>query len=309
MPAPRRLSLAVADGVELSVVARRLDGPELPVLLVHGLASNARLWDGVAEAIAGAGHPVAAVDQRGHGLSSKPDHGYDFGTLGSDLEQVMEGLGWNGRRPVVAGQSWGGNVVLDMAANRPETLGALVLVDGGTIELRARFADWSTAEAALTPPAFTGTRAADVERWVRARHPTWPESGICATLANLEMLEDGTVRPWLSLANHIEILRHLWDHRPRDLYSRVRCPVTLVMADDGEDPRWMAAKRDEAGAATSALRDSELHWVEGDHDLHAQFPELVSRIVRDISARVEAPATGPFGDRAGGSPGRPAATG
>ena len=48
---------------------RRADGPRRAYLLVHGLASNARLWDGVARRLAGAGHAVAAVDLRGHGRS------------------------------------------------------------------------------------------------------------------------------------------------------------------------------------------------------------------------------------------------
>ncbi len=52
-----------------------------PFLLVHGLASNARTWDGVAARLAAEGHPVVAIDQRGHGLSDKPDDGYDYATV------------------------------------------------------------------------------------------------------------------------------------------------------------------------------------------------------------------------------------
>ena len=51
-----------------------------PFLLVHGLSSNARTWDGVAAELSAAGHPVVAIDQRGHGRSEKPpiSAGYDF---------------------------------------------------------------------------------------------------------------------------------------------------------------------------------------------------------------------------------------
>jgi alpha-beta hydrolase superfamily lysophospholipase len=55
------------DGARLAVRRWRADGA--PILLVHGLASNARTWDGVAEALVAAGHDVAAVDLRGHGAS------------------------------------------------------------------------------------------------------------------------------------------------------------------------------------------------------------------------------------------------
>ena len=282
-PEPARSSLPVADGVELSVITANPDGPRTPVLMVHGLASNARLWDGVAAALAEAGHPVAAVDQRGHGRSSKPDTGYDFATLTSDLVDLIAALGWAERPPVVAGQSWGGNVVLDLAARHPGVISALVMVDGGTIELSARFADWPTCEAALAPPPLIGTPAGDFERMIRSHHPSWPEAGVAGTLANMEVLDDGTIRPWLSRDNHMRILRQLWEHRPRDLYPQVDAPALLLMAADGSNPRWMAGKREEVAAAESGLRRSDIHWIDGDHDLHAQYPDRVAGLIHNLA--------------------------
>jgi pimeloyl-ACP methyl ester carboxylesterase len=109
-------------------------------VLVHGLASNARTWDGVAARLAALGHPVAAVDQRGHGRSDKPDTGYDFATVSADLAAVVAGLGWD--RPLVAGQSWGGNVVLELAVRHPSVAGGIACVDGGTLEVARRFPSW-----------------------------------------------------------------------------------------------------------------------------------------------------------------------
>ncbi len=277
------MTVPVAEGVELSIIPGGLDGPLTPVLLVHGLASNARLWDGVARHLVAAGHPVAAVDQRGHGWSSKPDHGYDFPTITADLAALVTELGWTGRPPMVAGQSWGGNVVLDLAANRPGVASGITLVDGGTIELAARFADWPTAEAALAPPPLIGTAYDDFERMVRAHHPDWPESGIAGSLANMEVLPDGTIRPWLSRENHMRILRNLWEHRPRALYPKVEVPTLILMADDRANPRWMAGKREEVAAAVAGLARSSVHWMEGDHDLHAQHPEKVAGLIHDAT--------------------------
>ena len=54
------------------LAARSFPGDGRPVLLVHGLSSNARLWDAVARHLDG--HPVVAVDLRGHGASAEvPD--------------------------------------------------------------------------------------------------------------------------------------------------------------------------------------------------------------------------------------------
>ena len=104
-----------AGEVEISI--REWAGAERPFVLVHGLASNAQTWDGVAHGLASAGHHVVAFDQRGHGLSDKPDSSYGFEEVTSDLRAVVSSLGV--QQPIVAGQSWGGNVVMHFAAHHP----------------------------------------------------------------------------------------------------------------------------------------------------------------------------------------------
>ncbi|MGH9056347.1 MAG: alpha/beta fold hydrolase [Acidimicrobiales bacterium] len=274
-----------AGGVSLHVLARRLDGADTPVLLVHGLASNARLWDGVADRLAASGHPVAALDQRGHGLSGKPDGGYDFETLTDDLMAVIDHLGWSeeGRTPFVAGQSWGANVVLELVARRSRAVAGLALVDGGTIDLADRFADWPTCEAAMAPPSIEGITGASFEQMIRSHHPDWPEEGIDGTLANVEVLDDGTIRPWLSRTNHMRILRHMWDQHPSQLYPLVTVPVLLLPAEDRSNQRWMNGKRDAVAAAGASLARSVTRWTAGDHDLHAQHPGLVAGLIHDAT--------------------------
>ena len=68
---------------------RRAAGAGRPFLLVHGLASNARLWDGVSARLAEAGHEVAAVDLRGHGRLEQTTDGYDTATAADDLAALI----------------------------------------------------------------------------------------------------------------------------------------------------------------------------------------------------------------------------
>src|SRR5919201_4654241 len=105
------------DGVTLHVRDWGGEASALAVVLLHGLSSNARIWDRVAPRLAAAGLRPVAFDQRGHGESEQPDSGYDFTTVTSDLGHALGALGI--RRPLLAGHSWGGNVALQYAAEHP----------------------------------------------------------------------------------------------------------------------------------------------------------------------------------------------
>ena len=252
-------------------------------LLVHGLASNARMWDGVALHLALAGCSVISVDQRGHGHSDKPDSGYDFARVTADLVALIEHEGLD--RPVVVGQSWGGNVVVDLAWRYPDQIRGVCAVDGGFIELGEKFPSWSACAKALEPPALVGMKATRIEGFMRSAHPSWPEEGIQGSMANFEIRPDGTIAPWLTLERHMLILRALWEHRPSSLYPEIPVPVMLAPADSGHDPDWTADKRRGVEQAERELPISRTHWyAPADHDLHAQHPDRLAAHLLDAVA-------------------------
>ncbi len=84
----------------LSFHYREFGGRGQPLVLLHGLASNARIWDMTAPLLAER-FRVLALDQRGHGLSGKPDDGYDFQSVAGDLHAFREAIGLE--RPALAG--------------------------------------------------------------------------------------------------------------------------------------------------------------------------------------------------------------
>lgn len=267
---------------DLRLAVRRWDGDARPTfVLVHGLASNARLWDGVAAHLHAAGHGVVALDQRGHGHSDAPDGGYDFATVTEDLRLLLDELGIT--RPVLAGQSWGGNVVLEAAARFGTRLVGVAGVDGGTIDLQQRFSDWDDCAEQLAPPSFDGVTWAELEGRIRGHHPDWPEAGISGTLANFVEQPDGSVRARLRRDLHLQILRALWEHRPPERYGVIDRPVLLIPADTG-DASWTADKRRDIDAAVDALPRGRAHWLAGDHDLHAEQPAVVAGVLLDAVA-------------------------
>ena len=92
------------------------------LVLLHGLASNARFWELTAPHLA-KGFRVLALDQRGHGASAKPDTGYDFSTVAADVASFVQSLGL--KRPILVGHSWGGNVGMQVAGDYPSLLAGL----------------------------------------------------------------------------------------------------------------------------------------------------------------------------------------
>ncbi len=256
----------------LRIHLRQWPGEGVPFVLLHGLASNCRTWEGVARHLHGAGHPVVAVDQRGHGLSDKPEAGYGFEEVTADLAELLQILSLEDR-PVLAGQSWGGNVVLEFAARYPGVTRGLVLVDGGFLEPSARpGATWERVSQELRPPSLAGKRREEIAARLREAHPDWGEEGIEATLGNFEMLPDGTVRPWLTLDRHMAILRALWDHHPPSLYGDVVEPVLITPAEAGEG-EWLRQKRVLVEKAAGRLTRCRVHWFPAtDHDVHVHRP-------------------------------------
>jgi pimeloyl-ACP methyl ester carboxylesterase len=88
------------------------DGP--PLLLVHGWPQTWYAWRMVMPALA-RDFSVVAVDQRGIGLSDKPQDGYDTGTLASDLVALMDALGH--RRFALYGTDTGMPIAYALAAD------------------------------------------------------------------------------------------------------------------------------------------------------------------------------------------------
>lgn len=266
--------VAGSDGTELNVHRWRGRVDEAPFLLVHGLASNLRMWDGVARRLSAAGHPVASVDQRGHGRSDKPDEGYDFATVSGDLAAVIVALGYD--RPIVVGQSWGGNVVVELAAGHLVPLRGAACVDGGWIDLSG-FESWDDCEKAMAPPRTAGLPADDLEAMIRGRNSGWPEEGIQGALACFEVRADGTIAPWLTYDRHIEILRAMWEERVGDLYPNIDVPVLLLPCDDGSP--WTEHKRGAVAVAEERLGVSRTVWFDAGHDVHAERPDDVAGVL------------------------------
>jgi len=254
-------------------------------VLLHGLSSNSRIWDLTAPYLLER-FRVIAIDQRGHGLSDKPDEGYGFKNVTADVAELLELLVV--KRPVVVGHSWGGAVAVQFAASYPDAPVAIVLVDGGFTELSQRVT-WEAAQEQMRPPEIDGV---PVERFVgfMKKWPQlqdiWSDDIKEMVLSNFEVREDGTIARHLSVPKHMMIARELYEQKTSDLYPRVRCPALLIPCE--RDPtndmerRWHEWRGEGIALAQQRLPNcTVLPFQDTIHDVPIQRPaELAGAIIQ-----------------------------
>src|ERR687898_3135707 len=100
------------------------EGP--PLLLVHGWPENWYAWRLLMPELA-RDFEVIAVDQRGIGLSDKPQDGCDTGTLADDLVALMDALGHE--QFAVIGHDTGFAISYALAADHPGRVVRAALAD------------------------------------------------------------------------------------------------------------------------------------------------------------------------------------
>jgi pimeloyl-ACP methyl ester carboxylesterase len=267
------------------------DRPELPpILLLHGLASAAHIWNLVAPLLAGRGYSVTALDQRGHGESDKPSSGYGYETIIADDADAIETL--QIVKPVLVGHSWGASVALQYAATYPERVTALTLVDGATNQLSQR-PGWTREQALidLAPPRFAGTPRETFLSYFKGGPlgQQWTPELEDSVLHIVQLRDDDTVAPRLDFENHLQIIGAMWDQSTVELYSRVRCPLKLIVAEQqptSEERQIFFARRNAGIERIQSILPSVqvVRMPDTIHDIPLQRPrELAEEIMSNAT--------------------------
>ncbi len=97
-----------------------------PVVLLHGLGADRRVWLYQIPALCPQ-LPVIAVDLRGHGRSSAPDGEWTIADMALDVIRLLRHLG--AEKAHLVGLSMGGMVAQQMALDYPYATASLVLAD------------------------------------------------------------------------------------------------------------------------------------------------------------------------------------
>ena len=131
-------TVTLANGVRLEIAEK---GPRegIPVVMLHGITDSRRSFEPIWDFLPADWHAIA-VSQRGHGASDQRPVSYATADFAADIVLLAEALDL--APMVVIGHSMGSSVALQLAADRPDLVRALVGVGtfaryGDKAELRA----------------------------------------------------------------------------------------------------------------------------------------------------------------------------
>lgn len=267
-----------------------------PVLLLHGLASNARIWELLGPELAKQGWPAIAPDARGHGLTDKPDGDYGFRTFREDLLALIDALGLE--RPLLVGHSWGALVALDYAAQfslgRRAPAG-VILIDGGVMQLDdVPDATWEETRERLTPPRLGGMPAEDFLARITAWTTQWgsDERIPQIILANFEIAEDETIWPRLTFERHMQIVRAMWEFKTYERMEYLRCPALAILAVPPQprserDEQFLALKERGVERSQVVLPSLQVYWMQDSvHDIPLQYPTELANLIAVFASQI-----------------------
>jgi pimeloyl-ACP methyl ester carboxylesterase len=229
------------------------------VVLLHGLAGSASEMTVLGETLVATGHRVVALDQRGHGHSTRRPADLSRWAFVDDVVAVLDEPAW------VVGQSMGAHTAM-LSAAREEVRG-LVMISGGVggstadypSELGRYFASWpvpfadeAAAEAFLGDRAITRAWIAGFERRADGLYPRF----------DADVME-AAIRPVAETARWAE-------------WERVTAPTLLVHgADDEQDP-------EEVRRMTAKPGVEHIVVVGAGHDVHLEQPDRTARLIQEF---------------------------
>ena len=176
-----------------------------PLLLIHGVTSNARIWWRVAPALAAAGRRLVAVDMPGHGTGAEWRGRHRFAETADDLAGFIRAADLDVPGLAVIGHSWGAMVSahLPSVGIRPRVL---VLVDPPAMTQD------QLEELMREPTERPYTTLAGATAAVRAANPDWSDGDVGAKAQALTefdaeavlavLLQNGTWDAGMSALRH-----------------------------------------------------------------------------------------------------------
>lgn len=117
---------ADVNGIRMAYYEAGPQGEGVPLVFCHGFPELAFSWRHQIKALSEAGRWVIAPDQRGYGLTDRPDavESYDIENLCADLVALLDHKGI--AKAIFVGHDWGGFIVWYMAIRHPDRVAGVI---------------------------------------------------------------------------------------------------------------------------------------------------------------------------------------
>ncbi len=263
------------DGLGLHA---EVTGAGPPLVLLHGFTGSADTWSGLTTALA-ADYTVIAPDLVGHGRSDAPSdvERYRMPRAAADLVALVRQLGHE--RAAWFGYSLGGRTALQVVADHPGAVGALILegASPGIADADERAARVRSDEA----------MAERVERdGVEAFVDTWEQVPLFASQLALPAGTRAAIRATRTantatgLANSLRGMGAGAQDPMLDRLAAIDVPTLLIAGE--LDTKYVGIARDMA----RTMPDATMHAIEGaGHAAHLERPEAFQRPLLEFLRR------------------------
>ncbi|MFJ8039977.1 alpha/beta fold hydrolase [Kitasatospora sp. NPDC096147] len=233
-------------------------GTGLPVVLLPGMLDSRTVYRHLRPLLAAAGHRVITLDLRGFGESSIgwPDH--SPAALAGDVLALLDHLGIE--RAALAGNSYTGATVVKAAADAPERIAGIALIDAFVENLPPTAAQRALLKvlglALVHVPAAWGLYLD--KAYPAAARPADYAAYRAASVAALRTPgRKGATRAYVT-----------GDSSPVGWTAGVRCPALVLMGHqdpDFPDPEAVADRQAAALTARKVMIDGAGHYPMADH--------------------------------------------
>ena len=237
------------------------------LLMIHGLSSSCFLWTPLIKELNKHKFNIYAIDLKGHGLSGKPENGYSMKSLSEDVINFIKKMKLN--NVIIIGQSMGADLGVLVSTKINDKIIGCIGIDGGAINLKQKFLIKKIALKALEPPNMEGIDKDIMLNRMREHRKDWSEEAIQGQFSIFEVDNNNKIKKRLKLENHMKILNGLWDNSSIENLLASKVPIYLILVKF--DLNLNKFKNKDVKI--------EIKQVDGDHDIHAQKPKLVSDLI------------------------------
>ena len=270
------------DGLSGRMTTRRIDTGRIALnvreagsgplmLFFHGITANSAVFTPLMAAFSDR-FTTIAVDQRGHGLSDKPELGYEADDFAEDIASLIRTL--DRGAATIVGHSLGSRNAVTAAAKYPDLVQSVVAIDF-TPYIETEVFDALESRVNAGDQLFPDL--ATVEKYLAARYPNIPADAIRIRAESGYRAVDGGLRPLASPSAMAQTAKGL----RADLTPAYRAVTRPVLIMRGENSKLVSP---EALAKTRKLRpDLPVAIIPGaDHYVNEVSPQATLQAIEDF---------------------------